>query len=106
MGIRENRVKLDINNEAFQDNWMSLDKPERNQILDTLRKLKDLDWNQVYRDSGLKWEKITSVKPPKGIDAIYSVRLSKSRRATAYRNGDFMCFLTISPDHDATYGKK
>ena len=106
MGIKENRVKLDLNNAVFQENWLSLDKPERNQVTDTLRKLLEMDWQQVYRDAGLKWEKITSVKPPNGVEGIYSIRIIKSRRATAYRDGDFVRFLTISPDHDATYGKK
>eukprot|EP01030_Chromulinospumella_sphaerica_P011243 gene11243-11045_t len=63
-------------------------------------------WNQLYRDNGLKWEKIASVKPPPGIDAIYSLRITQSRRCTAHRDGDFMRLLTVSPDHDSTYGRK
>jgi hypothetical protein len=47
-------------------------------------------------------EKITSIKPPAGIDAVYSLRISQSRRATAHRDGDFIRLLTIAPDHDAT----
>jgi hypothetical protein len=74
--------------------------------LDTLKKLLKLSWEQVYRDQGLKWEKITSVRPPVGIEAIYSLRITQSRRATAIREGEFMRFLTVEPDHDATYGKK
>jgi hypothetical protein len=54
----------------------------------------------------LKWEKVDSVKPPQGIDALYSLRINQGRRATAYRDSDFMRFLTIAPDHDSTYGKK
>jgi hypothetical protein len=65
-----------------------------------------MTWSQVYRDGGLKWEKIISVKPPKNIDAIYSLRITNSRRATAYRDGEFIRLLTIAPDHDSTYGKK
>lgn len=75
-------------------------------MLDTLNKIRHLTWNQFYRDNGLRWEKIVSVRPPKGIDAIYSLRISKSCRATAYRDGDFLRLLTIVTDHDATYGKK
>ena len=99
-------VKLDLNNPEFQSNLLELDKGERNRVLDTLKKLLKLDWEQVYRDPGLKWEKITSLKPPKGIDAIYSLRITQARRATAIREGDFIRFLTVEPDHDATYGKK
>ena len=61
---------------------------------------------QLYRDKGLKREKIISVKPPLGIDAIYSLRITQSRRCTAYRDGDFMRLLAVAPDHDNTYGRK
>lgn len=50
--------------------------------------------------------KIGSLKPPPGIDAVYSLRTTRSRRATAWREGDTLRLLTIAPDHDATYGKK
>jgi len=46
------------------------------------------------------------LKPPAGIDAVYSLRISQSRRATAHRDGNFIRLLTIAPDHDATYGKQ
>ena len=99
-------VRLDLNNEVFQENWWSLDKAERNRVTDSLRKLQHMTWDQVYRDPGLKWERIASIKPPQGIDAIYSLRITQARRATAYRDGAFLRFLTIQPDHEATYGKK
>ena len=102
----EKNVQLDLNNPVFQENWLSLDKPERSRVTDTLKKLRQITWNQVYRDQGLKWEKVTSVHPPQGIDAIYTLRITQSRRATAYRDGNFMRLLTIEPDHDAAYGKK
>src|SRR5712691_11781375 len=100
------KLQLDLNNEVFQENWLTLDKSERNRVTDTLRKLRQLTWDQLYRDQGLKWEKVVSVKPPQGIDAVYTLRITRARRATAYRQGDFVRFLTIEPDHDAAYGKK
>jgi len=102
----EAKVRLDLNNPIFQDNLLSLQKPERLAALDTLGKIRQLTWPQVYRDQGLKWEKITSVKPPADMDVLYSLRITQARRATAYREGEFMRFLTIAPDHDATYGRK
>jgi hypothetical protein len=50
--------------------------------------------------------KVASIKPPQGIDAVYSLRISQSRRATAIRDGNFIRLLTIAPDHDTTYAKK
>ena len=106
MDANDNPVRLDLNNPVFQEHLFSLQKPERNAAIDTLRKIRLLSWVQLYRDSGLKWEKIVSVKPPKGVNAIYSLRITQSRRCTAYRDGDFMRFLTVAPDHDSTYGRK
>ena len=98
-------VRLDLNNPVFQGNLLTLQKPERHAALDTLNKIRQLTWDQVYRDNGLKWEKISSVAPPAGVDAIYSLRITQTRRATAYRDGEYMRFLTVAPDHDSTYGR-
>ena len=99
-------VLLDLNNPVFQENLFALQKPERHAALDTLCKIRQMTWPQVYRDNGLKWEKIVSVRPPAGIDAIYSLRITQARRATAFRDGQFMRLLTVASDHDSTYGKK
>jgi hypothetical protein len=98
-------VQLDLNNEVFQQGWFRLDKEEQQRVLDTLKKIGQLTWNQVYRDTGLKWEKIVSAAGPGG-SVIYSLRITRSRRATALRQDNFMRFLTVEPDHDSTYGKK
>jgi hypothetical protein len=100
------RLRLDLNNPVFQEHLLALQKPERLAALDTLNKLRQMTWNQVYRDNGLKWEKLITVKPPTGINAVYSMRITQARRATAYRDGEFIRFLTIAPDHDSTYGTK
>lgn len=100
------KVLLDLNNPAFQDTLFGLQKPERLAALDTLNKIRQLTWTQVYRDNGLKWEKIVSVRPPPGIEAIYSLRITQGRRATALRDGLHMRLLSVAPDHDSTYGKK
>jgi hypothetical protein len=102
----ETTVRLDLNNPVFQRDLFGLQKAERHAALETLAKLRHLTWNQVYRDQGLRWEKITSLKPPSGIDALYSLRITQARRALAYREGDFLRLLSIPPDHDAAYGKK
>ncbi len=99
-------IRLDLNNLVFQENLLSLQKPERHAVLDTLNKIRQLSWNQLYRDNGLKWEKVVGVKPPAGVAAIYTLRVTQSRRVTAFRDGDFIRLLTIAPDHDSTYGKK
>ena len=100
------KVLLDLNNPTFQANLLGLQKPERHAALDTLNKIRQMTWAQVYRDNGLKWEKIISVRAPQGIDVIYSLRITQSRRATAFRDGQYMRLLTVAADHDSAYGKK
>lgn len=66
---------LDLNNPVFQEQLLALEKAERPAALDTLNKIRQLTWNQLYLDAGIKWEKITSINPPEGIDAVYSLRM-------------------------------
>ncbi len=106
MAANDALVRLDLNNPVFQEHLFQLQKPDRHAVLDTLKKIRQLTWVQIYQDNGLKWEKIVSVKPPLGIDAIYSLRITRSRRCTAVRDGDYIRFLTIAPDHDSTYSRK
>ncbi len=100
------RVRLDLNNPIFQENLLTLRKPERHSVLEALNKLRQTTWAQAFRNNGMKCEKIVSATPPQGATALYSLRISQARRATAYRDGDFIRFLTIAPDHDSTYGKR
>ena len=102
----DNVVKLDLNNPTFQNNWLSLEKTERDRVTNTLSKLMKLTWNQLYKDQGLKWEKTTGIKPSPEFKSLYSLRITQSRRATAYREQEFIRFLTIQQDHDSIYGKK
>ena len=48
-----------------------------------------MTWDEVYRDHGLKWEGV------KGATGLYSLRLSRSSRALATRDGNFLRFLAI-----------
>ncbi len=94
------RVRLDLNFEEFQRHLFDLDTDELRQVLKTFRKLTSMDWNAVYRDSGLKWEAIKSSK------GHYSIRLSRQCRAVVARQGEFLCFLALHRDHEGAYGKK
>ncbi len=95
-------VRLDLNNPDFQKEWFALQKKEFNSTKNTLRKLSSMDWNQVYHDKGLKWEKIQSIKTDKGRE-LYTIRLSNKHRAVVYREDEFMIFVSLHPDHDSAY---
>ena len=55
-------VELDLNSPVFQSAWRDLELVEQEKALATFEKLTQLTWNQVYRDKGLKWEKIHIIK--------------------------------------------
>ena len=59
---RHQPVRLDLNNSVFQRQLFNLLKIEQHNILNTLRKLATMIWQQVYVDHGLKWEAILSKK--------------------------------------------
>jgi len=60
----EPTIRLDLNNPVFLEQLLTLQKAERHAALDTLNKIRQMAWTQLYRDAGIKWEKITSIKPP------------------------------------------
>jgi hypothetical protein len=96
------KVRLDLNNPEFQKEWFGLQKEEFISTKKTLQKLSLMDWNQVYHDRGLKWEKIQSIKTEKGRE-LYTIRLSKKFRAAVYRHDVFMVFVSLHPDHNSAY---
>ena len=95
-------VVLDLNNPAFLNDWFQLEKAEAMAVLDTLRKIRGMEWDLVYRDRGLRWETIISRKGPAG-QRIYSLRITRMVRATAYRDREYLRFLSLHPDHDSAY---
>ena len=95
-------IKLDLNNPVFQKHLFNLPKNQQIDVLKSLRKLLNMTWNQVYQDSGFNWEMIHSRSGPHG-KRLYSLRLGKAFRAVAYRDEEWMRFLTLHPDHDSAY---
>ena len=99
-------VRLDLNNPHFQQSLFSLEKQAQSECLRTLKKISSMTWLMVYQDKGLRWEKISSIQAPAGIDQVYSIRVTLSARALVFREGDLMRFLLVSQDHDGVYGRK
>jgi hypothetical protein len=96
------RVVLDLNNPEFLSVFLALDAADLRQVAQSLRRIQGMEWSAVYKAPGLKWEAIKHVKAPNG-QTVYSVRLSAKMRALAYRDGVFMRFLSLHPDHDSAY---
>ena len=94
------KILLDLNFPAFEDDLIGLDANELRPVLKTLRKIKTLDWETVYRDHGIKWEQV------KDAPGKFTIRISGRSRAVVRREGNYMRFVAIHTEHDAAYGKK
>ena len=95
-------VRLDLNSPEFLDVFFSLEPTELKQVVASLRRLQGLDWNVLYRHSGFRWEAIEHLKAPTGA-TVYSLRLSQRIRALAFREGAFLRFVSLHPEHDSAY---
>ena len=102
MAAAASRVRLDLNSPEFQDVFFRLELAELKQVVASLRRLRDLDWNGLYRHPGFRWETIEHLKAPNG-SKVYSLRLSQKVRAVAYRDGEFLRLISLHPDHDSAY---
>ncbi|BBJ31813.1 hypothetical protein RAS_09220 [Rickettsia asiatica] len=96
------KILLDMNYPAFQEQLFSLEKIAQHALLATLKKIKQLNWDQLYKDKGIRWELITSKITSKG-NNIYSFRFSQKYRGTAYRDGNYFVLMAIFTDHDSAY---
>jgi len=96
------RILLDLNNALFQDDWLSLKREEALAVLAAFRKIRQLEWEQLSRDKGLRWEAILSRKGPGG-GRIHSLRITQKVRAVGHRQGEFLRFLSIHTDRDSAY---
>jgi len=102
VAARASRVRLDLNSPEFQDVFLRLETVELKQVVASLRRLSELDWAEIYRHTGYQWEAIQHLKASNGA-SVYSLRLSQKVRALAFRDGDFLRFVSMHPDHDSAY---
>lgn len=61
----------------------------------------EIEQGPVLEVHAYAWSKANRQRSPapRGIDALYTLRITQSRRAIAYRDGNFLRFLTIAADH-------
>lgn len=104
MAAAPSRVRLDLNSPEFQDVFFRLELAELKQVVASLRRLRELDWNGLYRHTGFRWEAIEHLKAPNGAK-VYALRLSQKVPAVGCRDGDFLRLISLHPDHDSAYGR-
>ena len=100
MTAAASRIRLDLNSPEFQDVFFRLELDDLKQVVASLRRLRELDWNSLYRHTGFRWEAIEHLKAPNGAK-VYPFRLSQRIRAVAFRDGDFLRLISLHPDHDS-----
>jgi len=96
------RIRLDLNSPEFQSVFFRLEVAELKQVVASLRRLRGLDWNTVYRHPGFRWEAIEHLQAPNHAK-VHSLRLSQKVCAIAYRDGDFLRLVSLHPDYDSAY---
>jgi hypothetical protein len=92
--------RLDLNGVQFQQQLFTLENAEGQAALKTFRKLLQLEWDQVYRDSGLNREAIDFDG-----ERLCSIRITQKCRALVRRVGDVVQFVSLHPDHDSAYDR-
>lgn len=102
MAAARSQIRLDLNSPEFQDVFFRLEVAELKQVVASLQRLRELDWNTLYGYTGFHWEAIEHLKAPNGAK-VYSLRLSQRIRAVAFREGDFLRLISLHPDHDSAY---
>ncbi len=96
------RIRLDLNSPEFQDVFFRLQADELKQVVASLRRLRELDWNSLYHHTSFRWEALEHLKAPNGA-RVDLLRLSQRMRAVAFRDGDFLRLISLPPDHDSAY---
>lgn len=82
--------------------FLRLELSELKEMVGSLRRLGELDWNTLYRHPGFKWEAVRHIRTPNGATPD-SLRLSEKIRGIVFRDGDFLRFISLHPDHDSAY---
>lgn len=75
-------------------------------------KINEMTWQQVYATSskgkakrGLNWEALPNQRTASG-GTVASIRITDKFRARVTRDGVFMRFISLHPDHDSAYKAK
>ena len=99
---KSDNVLLDLNNPVFQEDLFNLAKEDAIRVLETMKRIKEFTWADIYKDKGLRWGVVQSMSNPGG-QRLYTIRISQRFRALVFREAQFMRFLSLQLDHDSAY---
>jgi hypothetical protein len=101
-------VECDLEFLRIQSELSKLELNELEQVEESVKKVNQMTWDQIYKTSsrsqkrGLNSEPIAGQTTGSG-KTIASIRISKKFRARVCRDGKFMRFISLHPDHDSAY---
>ena len=101
-------VECDLEFPRLQIELELLEIDQLEQVEESVKKISQMTWDQIYKTSsksqkrGLNWEPIDGQQTASG-KTIASIRISKKFRARVCRDGKFMRFISLHPDHDSAY---
>ena len=92
---------------AFQRQLADLESAALEALLKKIETINKMTWNQIYATSskgkgkrGLNWEVLPNQKTASGVP-IASMRITDKFRIRVIRDGVFMRFISLHPDHDS-----
>lgn len=102
-------VQCDLEFPSIQDQLKKLESTDLDACFSKIEKINEMTWQQVYATSskgkgkrGLNWEVLPSQKTASG-GTVASIRITDKFRARVTRDGVFMRFISLHPDHDSAY---
>ena len=102
-------VAVDLGWPEFRARLFGLERADFDAVLNTLDKAQRMTWDDVLKTStkdprgkrGLNWEPIAG-QTVNG-KQVCSIRVTERFRARVVRDGRFMRFISLHPDHDSAY---
>jgi hypothetical protein len=105
-------VQCDLEFPSLQEQLKRLESADFDAVLTKVVKINEMTWQQVYATSskgkgkrGLNWEVLPNQKTASG-GTVASIRITDKFRARVTRDGVFMRFISLHPDHDSAYKAK
>ena len=104
-------VRRDLEFPPFQKQLEDLDFSHREAFFKSIEKIGRMTWQQIFDTAsggkgkrGLNWEKLHGQITRSG-HPIAAIRVTLKHRARVSRQGSFMRFISLHPDHDSAFEK-
>ena len=107
---QHSNVQVDVSFSDFIDEFTNESKDNQKRLLKKITSIQEMTWQDVYNTSskgkgkrGLNWEVLDQKTADS--DVVASIRIDEKYRARVSRDGSWMRFISLHPDHDSAYSK-